>query len=93
MKEWNEHKPLEMIRKYREFVYARGGVDTGKGKILETVPTRPGLSYHAYPWRGDLPGRTGLPRWILRKLRQIAKRKGEEKEMEKWLKKYGGPGK
>lgn len=23
---------------YREFIYARGGVDTGKGKILDVVP-------------------------------------------------------
>lgn len=63
-----------------------------KGVVYEAVPTRPGISYHAYPWRGDLPGRKGLPRWLLRKLRQEAERKGESKELEKWLKKYGGPG-
>lgn len=63
-----------------------------KGVVYEAVPTRPGVSYHAYPWRGDLPGRKGLPRRVLRKLRQEAERKGEKKELEKWLKKYGGPG-
>lgn len=63
-----------------------------KGVVYEAVPTRPGISYHAYPWRGDLPGRKGLPRCLLRKLRQEAERKGEIKELEKWLKKYGGPG-
>lgn len=63
-----------------------------KGVVYEAVPTRPGISYHAYSWRGDLPGRKGLPRWLLRKLRQRAERKGEVKELEKWLKKYGGPG-
>lgn len=63
-----------------------------KGVVYEAVPTRPGISYHAYPWRGDLPGRKGLPRWLRRKLRQEAERKGESKELEKWLKKYGGPG-
>jgi hypothetical protein len=30
--------PKERLRQYREFVYARGGVDTGKGKILDAVP-------------------------------------------------------
>jgi hypothetical protein len=27
MKEWNEHKPKEIVRKYREFVYETGAVD------------------------------------------------------------------
>lgn len=63
-----------------------------KGAVYEAVPTRPGISYHAYPWRGDLPGRKGLPRWLFRTLRLKAERKGERKELEKWLKKYGGPG-
>ncbi len=66
-----------------------------KGVIYEAAPTQPGISYHAYPWRGDLPGRRKLSRRILRKLRQNADRKGERKELEKWLKKwlkkYGGP--
>ncbi len=62
-----------------------------KGVVYEAVPTRPGISYHAYPWRGDLPGRKGLPRSVLRQLYQVAKRRDELKEFEKWLKKYGGP--
>ncbi len=62
-----------------------------KGVVYEAVPTRPGISCHAYPWRGDLPGRKGLPKDVLRHLCQVAKRKDERKEFEKWLKKYGGP--
>jgi hypothetical protein len=27
MKEWNEHKPKEIVRKYREFVYETGAAD------------------------------------------------------------------
>jgi hypothetical protein len=41
--------------------------------------------------RGDLPGRKNLSRQVLRKLCQNADRKGEIKELERWLKKYGGP--
>jgi len=37
-KEYNVKGPKERFRLYREFVYAKGGVDTGKGKILDTVP-------------------------------------------------------
>ncbi len=35
MKEWNEHKPKEIVRKYREFVYETGAVDAGKGAVIE----------------------------------------------------------
>lgn len=63
-----------------------------QGAIYEAVPTRPGVSYHAYPWRGDLPGRPGLPRRILRRLRDQADQNDEHKAFEQWLKKYGGPG-
>lgn len=38
LKEYNVKSPKERLRLYREFVYARGGVDTGKGKILDAVP-------------------------------------------------------
>ncbi|KXB09284.1 hypothetical protein AKJ60_00510 [candidate division MSBL1 archaeon SCGC-AAA385M11] len=31
MKEWNEFKPGEIVRKYRAFVYETGAVDAGKG--------------------------------------------------------------
>ncbi len=37
LKEYNVKSPKERLRLYREFVYARGGVDTGKGKILDAV--------------------------------------------------------
>jgi hypothetical protein len=38
LKEYNVKSPKQRLRQYRKFVYARGGVDTGKGKILDTVP-------------------------------------------------------
>ncbi|MDZ7760645.1 MAG: transposase [Desulfovermiculus sp.] len=38
LEEYNEKNPKQRLRLYREFVYARGGVDTGKGKILDAVP-------------------------------------------------------
>jgi REP element-mobilizing transposase RayT len=38
LKEYNVKSPKERLRQYREFIYARGGVDRGKGKILEAVP-------------------------------------------------------
>ncbi len=58
------------------------------GVIYEAVPTEYGTSYHAYPWRGDLPGRT-IPRRVLRKLERVATEKGMLREMRAWLKKYG----
>jgi len=63
-----------------------------RGVVYEAVPTQPGVSYHAYPWRGDLQGRRGLRRWVLRKLREQADRREERQELERWLKDYGGPG-
>ncbi len=38
LREYNVKSPKERLRLYQEFVYARGGVDTGKGKILDAVP-------------------------------------------------------
>ncbi|WP_462325829.1 transposase [Desulfoplanes sp.] len=35
MKEWGEREPSEIIRKYRQFVYETGAVDTGKGKPMD----------------------------------------------------------
>ena len=35
LKEWNEFDPKEIIRKYRQFVYETGAMDTGKGKQLD----------------------------------------------------------
>lgn len=38
LKEYNVKSPKERLYMYREFVYARGVMDTGKGKILDVVP-------------------------------------------------------
>ena len=38
LKEYNVKSPKERLRLYREFVYARGGGDTPKGKVLGTLP-------------------------------------------------------
>jgi len=35
MKEWGEHEPSEIVRKYRQFVYETGAVDMGKGKPMD----------------------------------------------------------
>jgi hypothetical protein len=35
MKEWGEKDPDQIIRKYRQFVYETGAVDTGKGEPLD----------------------------------------------------------
>jgi putative transposase len=35
MHEWSEFNPSEIIRKYRQFVYETGAMDTGKGKHLD----------------------------------------------------------
>ena len=61
-----------------------------KGVIYEAVPTQPGRSYHAYPWRGDLQGRPGLPRKVLRALCTQAEESGELEAFTQWLKRYGG---
>lgn len=61
-----------------------------QGAIYEAVPTIPGTSYHGYPRRGDLPGRTPLPRAILRKLEAKALERNEANELKQWLKQYGG---
>jgi REP element-mobilizing transposase RayT len=34
MKEWNEFDEKEIVRKYREFVYETGAIDTGKGAVI-----------------------------------------------------------
>lgn len=60
-----------------------------RGVIYEAVPTRPGVSYHGYPWRGDIPGRPALPRGVLKKLEDLALAANEEREFKKWLRKYG----
>jgi hypothetical protein len=35
MKEWQEFKSKEIVRKYREFVYETGAVDAGKGATID----------------------------------------------------------
>lgn len=35
MKEWSEFEPSEIVRKYRQFVYETGAVNTGKGKPMD----------------------------------------------------------
>lgn len=59
-----------------------------QGTIYEAVPTIPGTSYHGYPWRGDLPGRTPLPRTVMRRLEAKAHERHEADEFKKWLNKY-----
>ncbi|TGG95232.1 hypothetical protein E4656_02085 [Natronospirillum operosum] len=59
-----------------------------QGTVYEAVPTRPGISWHAYPWRGDLPGRQGLPKKVEDALRDKADQEGYLQEFEKWIRKY-----
>ena len=61
-----------------------------QGAIYEAVPTTPGESYHGYPWRGDLPGRSPLPRSLRKALEARAASQNEEREFKQWLTKYGG---
>jgi len=59
-----------------------------KGVIYEAVPTRPGKSWHAYPWRGDLPGRAPLPSRIKRHLEALATEQNYLKGYKAWMKTY-----
>lgn len=59
-----------------------------KGVIYEAAPTMPGVSWHGYPWRGDLKGRRPLPGTVMRKLKKQAEESGHSKELEQWLKQY-----
>ncbi|MFP4204106.1 MAG: hypothetical protein ACLFS4_07210 [Opitutales bacterium] len=58
-----------------------------KGVIYEAAVTTPGISFHAYPWRGDL-GRPPLPNSILRELEKKLKTQTEKRTFKKWLRKY-----
>lgn len=60
-----------------------------KGVIYEAVPTIPGVSWHGYPWRGDLSGRNTLSRKMKNQLRKLAEKENYIKEHEQWLKQYG----
>ena len=35
LRDWEEDEPLEIVRKYREFVYETGAVDAGKGAVMD----------------------------------------------------------
>lgn len=59
-----------------------------RGVIYEAAPTRIGVSFHGYPWRGDL-GAGPLPPRILRKLEAMARQQGCFKEFNQWLEEYG----
>lgn len=65
-----------------EHVYA-----TYRGVIYEAAPTRPGASFHGYPWRGN-QGRPALPPRILKNLRLQAQQQGHLAEFEQWLNAY-----
>lgn len=58
------------------------------GVVYEAVPTTPGVSWHGYPWRGDLCGRS-LPRKIQQKLATQAEKTGYLREYKEWMKLYG----
>ncbi|MGE6606489.1 hypothetical protein ACQKE4_08195 [Halomonas sp. NPDC076908] len=60
-----------------------------KGVVYEAVATQPGISWHGYPWRGDLPGRLPLSRKIKKLLEKMAADEGYGKEYSQWLKDYG----
>lgn len=59
-----------------------------RGVIYEAAPTRPGVSFHGYPWAGN-QGRPGLPPRIRRELERRARNEGYLKEFEQWLEQYG----
>lgn len=59
-----------------------------KGVVYEAAPTCPGKSWHAYPWRGDLPGRAPLPSKIKRHLEAMADKENYLKEYKAWMKQY-----
>ncbi|MFO7803619.1 MAG: hypothetical protein R6V55_15150 [Desulfovermiculus sp.] len=42
MKEWDEHKPKEIVRKHREFVYETGAVDASPVKCSEAALSQTG---------------------------------------------------
>ncbi len=58
-----------------------------KGVVYEAAPTRPGISFHGYPWAGN-QGRPALPPRILRALKSRAECDGYLNEFEQWLKQY-----
>lgn len=53
-----------------------------EGAVYVAVPTRPGISYHGYPFKGSLTKR------IVAKLKDIAKDADCDRQFEKWVKEY-----
>jgi len=58
-----------------------------EGVIYEAFPTRPGISYHGFPWRGR-PKHNRLPRPIKRELEQRAREQGCLDKFQSWLEQY-----
>lgn len=53
-----------------------------RGIPYVAVHTRPGISYHGYPWRGRMHPQ------VREQLRARAEQTGDLREFQKWLKKY-----
>ncbi len=58
-----------------------------RGVIYEAAPTRPGHSFHGYPWSGN-QGRPALPPRIQHALEKRAKQEGYDKEFRQWLEQH-----
>ncbi len=54
-----------------------------RGVPYVAVPSRPGASYHGYPWRGRMSAT------VRQTLEQRARDEGTLREFRKWLKAYG----
>lgn len=53
-----------------------------QGVVYEAAPTRPGISYHGYPWKGWIPDS------ILEELEQRANAAGDGSVFKRWVKEY-----
>lgn len=58
-----------------------------RGVVYEAAPTRPGVSFHGYPWRGD-QNRHALPPRIRRALEQRSRESGHQREFQQWMREY-----
>jgi hypothetical protein len=66
----------------REIAFPKKIYIVHEGAIYEGQTTDRGRSYHGYPYRGK------LTRGLVDALREVAVRKGCEKEFDNWLKKH-----